>query len=118
MNKVSLGKKAEEAASEYLSKKGYKIVARNFRCSFGEMDIIAEDADVLVFVEVRSRRSSFYGLPQESVDWLKQQKLRRLASYYLKINNVSDRKCRFDVIGILFDQDKKVKSLELIQDAF
>lgn len=118
MDRISLGKKAEEAAAVYLLEQGYRIIERNFRCSLGEMDIIAEDNDVLVFVEVRSRQSSFFGLPQETVAWVKQQKLRRLASYYLKIKQAGERKCRFDVIGVLFNQEKEVKSLELIQDAF
>jgi len=118
MDRIGLGKKAEEAAALYLRNQGYKIIERNFRCSFGEMDIIAEDGDVLVFVEVRSRRSSAYGLPQETVAWLKQQKLRRLAVYYLKIKNAGEKKCRFDVIGILFNQNAEIKSLDLIQDAF
>ncbi|MDD4665637.1 MAG: YraN family protein [Clostridia bacterium] len=118
MDRISLGKKAEELAAAYLLEQGYRIIERNFRCSFGEMDIIAEDADVLVFVEVRSKQSSFFGLPQETVTWVKQQKLRRLAGYYLKIKTAGDKKCRFDVIGILFDQEKGIKSLELIKDAF
>jgi len=118
MNRIDVGKKAEEAAALYLRNQGYKIIERNFRCSFGEMDIIAEDGDVLVFVEVRSRRSSAYGLPQETVAWVKQQKLRRLAGYYLKIKKAGEKKCRFDVIGILFDQNMKIKSLDLIRDAF
>jgi len=118
MDRISLGKKAEEAAALYLRNHGYKIIERNFRCSFGEMDIIAEDGDVLVFVEVRSRSSSAYGLPQETVAWVKQQKLRRLAGFYLKKNKAGERKCRFDVIGILFDQKTEIETLDLIQDAF
>lgn len=118
VDRIELGKKAEEAATEYLRDNGYKIIERNFRCSFGEIDIIAEDADVLVFVEVRSRRSSFYGLPQETVAWTKQQKLRRLAEYYLKIKTVTEKKCRFDVIGILFTKDQEIKSMDLLKDAF
>ena len=118
VDRISLGKKAEELAVIYLLEQGYQIIERNFRCSLGEMDIIAEDADYLVFVEVRSKQSSFFGLPQETVTWVKQQKLRRLASYYLKLKKVGEKKCRFDVIGILFDEKQGIKSLELIKDAF
>ncbi|MGI6587669.1 MAG: YraN family protein [Peptococcia bacterium] len=118
MDKISLGRKAEEIAVKYLEGQGYRIIERNFRCSFGEIDIIAEDVDVLVFVEVRSRRNSFFGLPQETVVWSKQQKLRRLASYYLKEKQAWEKKCRFDVIGVLFDEENKIKSLDLIKDAF
>jgi putative endonuclease len=118
VDKISLGRKAEDAAAQYLHNQGYRIIERNFRCPLGEMDIIAEDIDVLVFVEVRSKRSSYFGLPQETVAWVKQQKLRRLASYYLKVKKAWDKNCRFDVVGVLFDEENKIKSLELIKDAF
>ena len=118
VDRISLGKKAEEVAARYLQSQGYRIMERNFRCPLGEMDIIAEDNDVLVFIEVRSKRSSFLGLPQETVTWTKQQRLRRLASYYLKVKQAWHKKCRFDVLGILFDQENRVMSLDVIKDAF
>lgn len=118
MDKVSLGKMGEEKATEYLLQHGYKIIERNFRCTLGEMDIIAEEDGYLVFVEVRSRHDSNFGLPQETVNWVKQRKLKQLASYYLKIKKGWNRKCRFDVIGVIFDQQTDIKSIDLIKDAF
>ncbi len=118
MKRIILGRKAEDAAAEYLKQQGYRLRERNFRCALGEIDIIAEDGDVLAFVEVRSRTSAFFGLPQETVNWNKQRKLRRLAAYYLAGKKEWQRKCRFDVIGVLFDQQQTIKTLELLKDAF
>lgn len=118
MKRIILGRKAEDAAAEYLKQQGYRLRERNFRCAMGEIDIIAEDGDVLAFVEVRSRSSSLFGLPQETVNWIKQRKLRRLAAYYLERKKEWQRKCRFDVIGVLFDQQQTIKTLELLKDAF
>ncbi len=118
MDRISLGRKAEEAAAVYVQQQGYRLKERNYRCSLGEIDLIAEDGDCLVFLEVRSRQSSLFGLPQETVNWVKQRKLRRLATYYLKRQNQLERKCRFDVVGILFDEQKAVKTLDLIKNAF
>lgn len=118
MDRINLGKLGEEAATEYLLQQGYRIMERNFRCTLGELDIIAEDGDYLVFIEVRSRHGVSFGLPQETVNWAKQRKLKQLASFYLKIKNSWKRKCRFDVLGVIFDQQTKVKSIELIKDAF
>lgn len=118
MNRIEAGRRAEEAAVEYLQHQGYIILERNYRTSLGEIDIIAEDRDSLVFIEVRSRLGTKFGLPQETVNWAKQQKLRRLANQYLKTRGAWRRNCRFDVIGILFNEQGKIKSIELIRDAF
>lgn len=118
MDKIMLGRKAEEATVEYLIKQGYAIIERNYRFSAGEIDIIAEHLGDLVFVEVRSRQGIEYGLPQETVNYKKQQKLRRLANQYLKLKKVWQRACRFDVVGIIFGKEGKIESTELIRNAF
>jgi putative endonuclease len=118
MDRIALGRKAEEAAVEYIIQQGYIILERNCRFNEGEIDIIAEHQGELVFIEVRSRQGSVYGYPQETVNYKKQQKLKRLAHHYLKIKKAWNRICRFDVIGILFDEEGKIKSLELISNAF
>lgn len=117
MDKQLRGQLAENAAVQYLEKKGYRVLTRNFRTTLGELDIIAEDEDYLVFVEVRSRNKDTYGLPQETVDWRKQAKIRRMANQYLKIKCAWERNCRFDVVGVLFEDDT-ITSIELIKDAF
>jgi len=118
LDRVILGKKAEDAAAEYIKEQGYRLRERNFRCPLGEIDIIAEDQGVLVFVEVRSRTKANFGLPEETVNWVKQQKLRRLAAAYLQRTREWGKECRFDVIGVLFGEQEQVERLELIKNAF
>lgn len=118
MNKVILGRIAEDAAALYLTERGYVIIERNCRFSTGEIDIIAEHCGELVFVEVRSRQGRTFGLPQETVNYKKQQKLRKLAYQYLKANRASERICRFDVVGIVFSRGQEIEAIELIKNAF
>jgi len=113
-----LGKKGEDVAARHLKKNGYRILNRNYTCSLGEIDIIAMDGDVLVFVEVRSRSGESFGLPQESVTTRKQFKLRQLAWYYLKAEGKTGHSCRFDVIAVLFNGRSEVKRLDHIENAF
>jgi len=113
-----LGRQGEEAAAQYLEKKGYKILCRNYRCQLGEIDLVTLDGDILVFVEVRSRSGDIYGLAQESVTSRKQNKLRKLAWHYLKALGKTSSACRFDVVAILFDDESKVRRLEHIENAF
>jgi putative endonuclease len=79
----SVGRSAEALAARYLERRGYGIIARNWRCAQGEIDLIARDGETLVFVEVRARRSSTRGLAEESVTRAKQQRLAALAEAYL-----------------------------------
>lgn len=79
-----LGRQGEEAAAHYLEKNSYQVLCRNYSCRLGEIDIVARERETIVFVEVRSRSSDDYGLPQESVTSRKKMKLRQLAWYYLK----------------------------------
>lgn len=95
-----LGTRGEAAASSFLQKQGYAILGKNFRTRAGEIDIIAEDNGTLVFVEVKTRRSDAYGLPEEAVDARKQRKIVDAARYYLHRYNHADRDCRFDVVGV------------------
>lgn len=91
----------EDMAYKYLISKGYKILARNFKTKIGEIDIIAKDKGVIVFVEVKTRKSDFFGLPREAVTPSKQRKIRMVATQYLKLHGGLEQVCRFDVIDIL-----------------
>lgn len=113
-----LGEKGEEAAARYLKKLGYSVLCRNYTCFIGEIDLIALDKGMLVFVEVRSRSSTVFGLPQESVTKRKQHKLRQLAWNYLLAEGKTGSCCRFDVIAVLFDGEGAVSSLDHITNAF
>jgi len=118
MNRSEKGKKAEDAAAEYLVNRGFTILEKNFRLTRGELDIIAEDDGTLVFVEVRSRQSTRFGLPQETINYTKQQKVRKMAVLYMKIKGLWGKNCRFDVIGVVFDLKGDIKAIEHISDAF
>lgn len=99
MNIGESGKFGEDKAAEYLRKKGYKIVKRNFSCRMGEIDIIAENDEYLVFAEVKLRKNDRYGEAREFVNYSKQQKIIRTASLYLS-RYETDKQPRFDVIEV------------------
>ncbi|MBQ0017110.1 MAG: YraN family protein [Clostridiales bacterium] len=104
MNTKVLGTKGEVEAKEFLIKKGYKILETNYTTKLGEIDIIAKQKDVIVFVEVKARETLRYGLPREAITPYKQNKIRRVATLYLKIKNQITSKVRFDCIDILGDK--------------
>ena len=95
-----LGKTGEELAVEELERRGYAILARRYRTRCGEIDIVAEDAGALVFVEVKARATAEFGTAAEAVTRQKQLKLVRMATDYLARAQVRDRPCRFDVVAI------------------
>ena len=106
-------------ALSHLISLGYKIETKNYRCPFGEIDIIAKDKGVLAFVEVKTRLSQRFGAPKEAVDYHKQQRLIRIALYYLACLGKKEGQeiCRFDVVSILRDSQSGW-IVELIKDAF
>ncbi len=95
----TLGAWGEEKAARFLSQQGYEIVERNFHSRFGEIDLIARKDSFLVFVEVRLRKDTRYGTPEETVDARKQQKLRLTAEYYLMLHPTTLQP-RFDVVAL------------------
>ncbi len=101
MSKRKVGKFGEDIAVKYLADKGFKIIERNYTHSHGEVDIIAEDGETLVFVEVKYRRNLEYGYPEESITKGKIKLVRRTAEAYLYENEIWDKPVRFDVVAIL-----------------
>lgn len=99
--KQLVGKKGEEAARAFLQSRGYKLEAVNYRTPMGEIDIVARDKAIMVFVEVKTRKSQTFGLPYEAVHFHKQEKIRQVAMQYLAEKAVRCRGIRFDVISIL-----------------
>lgn len=99
MNIGESGKFGEDTAAEYLRKKGYKIVKRNYSCRLGEIDIIAEDENYLVFAEVKLRKNDRYGEAREFVNYSKQRRIIRTASLYLS-QHETEKQPRFDVIEV------------------
>ena len=90
----------EIRAAQYLRRKGYAIVAANYKTKTGEIDIIANDGEYTVFVEVKTRTSDEFGAPAEAIDAIKREKYYRVASEYLQRNKKMDTPCRFDVVEI------------------
>lgn len=117
MDKLSLGRQSEEIAACFLIKKGMKILERNFFCCVGELDIIAKDKGIFVFVEVRSARDSLFHNPIDSLTSAKIRRLRTLGQIWLKKHRINDACLRFDVIGIVYKQ-KAIVTITHIQDAF
>jgi putative endonuclease len=105
MNQRKLGGSYEQMAADFLSRHGYRILERNFRCRIGEIDIVARDGACLVFVEVKYRSSLRFGGPMAAVNLKKQRTISRVASFYLASHHLGfDTPCRFDVVGILPDR--------------
>jgi len=111
------GQAGESAAEEYLRRKGYRILERNLRSSVGELDLVAEDGPVLVFVEVKARSTDGFGGAIHAVHQRKQAKLIQLAAQYLARHHLNDRLCRFDVV-VLQGSDAVASAIEHVQNAF
>ncbi len=110
------GKMGESLAVGHLKKKGYRILARNYRNRFGEIDIIARHGETIVFVEVKARSSASFGTPKAAVDRNKQKKISMIALGYLKQNRSTDAKARFDVVCV--DTRSSSPRVEIIANAF
>ncbi len=109
----ALGAWGEEKAAEYLQRQGYAVCARNFRWARGELDIIAERGELLVFVEVKTAGSERMGPPETWVTRQKQAQIGQVALRYLQTNEIENRDCRFDVIGVIKSDDSfKITHIE------
>jgi len=107
----------EEKALDFLKKKGFRVIDKNYKTKFGEIDIIAQDKKTVCFVEVKTRDIDTEIEPKESVDIRKQEKISKSALYYLKENNLLRRPARLDVISIKI-KGFQIQNIELIKDAF
>ena len=112
-NRRRVGSEQETKVQEYLQRKGYEIVTRNFYTKHGEIDLIAKKDGYLVFIEVKYRADGRYGAPEEAVDFRKQKKIIATAQYYLYKNRIPfDTPCRFDVAGVTGE------NIRIIENAF
>jgi putative endonuclease len=114
--RLPLGRRGERAAEKHLRRIGYRIVARNFRAAGAEIDLVAMDGDVLVFVEVKTRRSRVAGAPEEAVDERKQMRMRRAAEAFARRYRADDTEMRFDIIAV--DASGERLEIELLRNAF
>ena len=117
-SRLNIAKVGESLAAEHLKARGCKILAQNYRARRGEIDIIVRDGEFIVFVEVKTRRSLRFGLPQEAVTIQKQRQISQVALAYLQAQNLLDAPCRFDVIAIHLSPQLELLKLEQIENAF
>ena len=111
---VKIGKEGEERALDYLLDKGYKFISKNFYTNDGEIDLICMQRDILVFVEVKTRKNSLYLEARESVSKIKQKKIRLVANSFINTRSISFKEIRFDVIEYYTEDNR----LEHFVDAF
>ena len=116
-NRKQLGDLGEHLAEDYLVERGYGILARNWRCQEGELDLVAQQSQMLVFVEVRTRRGARLGSPEESITPAKQARLIQLAYAFLAEYDDPDCAWRIDVIAIVLNRQGKVQRLNHIEYA-
>ncbi len=117
LDRISLGKSGEDLACRELRRRGYEILARRYRTRAGELDIVARDGAVVVFIEVKTRTTDAYGAPGEAVGPRKQHKIWLMATDYLLRRGWYDRPCRFDVVAITVDRDGR-RVVQVIPGAF
>ena len=113
----SVGGEAERRAAQYLETQGFKVIERNFTCRLGEIDLVCEEGATLVFVEVRSRKWSRYGHPEESISREKKRRIANTARLYLLERKLGERECRFDVVSIL-GSDPPIHQRDAFDDSF
>lgn len=113
---LELGRLGEQEAADFLRRQGYKIITKNYKTKFGEIDIIAQDKNALVFIEVKARCSNAFGEPQEAVNKFKQIQISKAALTYLKNNSLLDSPARFDIVSVLYVN--VAPEINLIKNAF
>ncbi len=118
MNKTELGRRGEAVAARLLQDSGYRILGRNVKAKFGEIDLVAKEGSTLCFVEIKTRTSLRFGWPEEAVTPEKRWRLGRLASWYLKVHRLESVPVRFDVVSILFGSEGSPIRTRLIKAAF
>ena len=109
-----LGDRGERAAARFLRRQGLRVLARGFRARSGEIDLIARDGDILVFVEVKARRQ---GVPAEAVTEEKQRRITLAALQFLRKHGLLEQRCRFDVVAIVWPDDRREPQIEHIRNA-
>lgn len=111
-----LGQRGEAAAEAHLLGKGYRILARNYRCPFGELDLVAEEGGAVVFIEVKTRRGGRAGSGADAITPHKRLRLIRLARYYLAVHSLAAAPCRFDVVTLAVHRGRA--RVEILRNAF
>ena len=113
---IEIGKRGEELAADFLQKKGYRIIDKNWKSGYQEIDIIACMGNIVAFIEVKTRTSDIYFRPDQAVNYNKQRNIIKAANHYYKSHRLTSD-IRFDIISILFLDDDKYQ-IEHIENAF
>jgi len=119
-NKV-VGNFGEQCAISFLQKQNYKIIDKNFRCNFGEIDIIGTDKDCLCFIEVKARTTCKYGRPSNAVNYTKRSHLINCAKFYIMKKRLGNYKARFDIVEVFLKNDDnkiEMEEINIIKNAF
>ncbi len=117
MKRRETGLLGEKLAKDFLKKRKYRILATNYRCPEGEIDIIARHKDSLVFIEVRTKSSLEFGSPEESITLAKMERLRSVAEHYRQTHDNLPVSWRIDVVAIELDRSHRPSRIELIENA-
>lgn len=112
------GNLGEEIAENFLIESGYTILDKNFRCKIGEIDIIAREGNYICFIEVKTRYGDLFGSPCEAVTYSKQQKINKVAQFYIMKKKLFKFFFRFDVIEVILNKNDDNYSIKFIKDAF
>ena len=115
--RADIGEIGEEVALAEYRKRGYRLLARNWRCSLGEVDVIVSRGDLVVFCAVKTRRGAASGGPHDAVTWRKQRKLRQLAEMFLAATGLKSAAVRFDVASVMVTAERRA-SVHLFESAF
>jgi putative endonuclease len=110
-----LGARGERAAARYLRRQGMRILTKGYRARLGEIDLIARDGDTLVFVEVKARR---HGVPAEAVTREKELRITLTALRFLRRHRILDQRCRFDIVSVVWPDDRRPPEIEHFRNAF
>ena len=117
MKRRDTGILGEKLAQDFLKKQGFRIKETNYRCPEGEIDIIAEHKDYLVFIEVRTKKSLAFGSPEESITPAKMERLRAITAHYQQTHDNLPALWRIDVVAVELNQKGKLSRIELIENA-
>ena len=113
-----IGTHGERIAAQYLKDKGYQVIDQNFHAAYGEIDLIALEGDTVVFVEVKTRTSRTFGLPEESITPTKMDRMQKTALMWLQAHPNSPENWRIDVIALLLDRQFNIKDLQHFINAY
>lgn len=117
-SRQAVGRRGEAAARAYLERRGVRIVAVNYSCAAGEIDLVGQERDTLLFIEVKTRTSGTFGPPHLAVHRQKQRQIVRAAQWYLSERRRPDVACRFDVLAVTFPDGDGAPRIEWVRDAF